>query len=211
VKVTQDGLICFTCDCVGLPNCGTVDYDGKTYNTIYIGLQCWLRENLDIGTQIDIINPQTDNQTIEKYCYDDGYLHCRFGGGLYQWEEAMNYNQSIPPEKGICPDGWLIPTLADFVELSTNVADGNELKALGFGTGLGEGTNESGFSALLAGYTESGSFIGFLSHGLFWSRTDIGSSANYMGLFVSNSTIFGLGGELIPKSNGYSIRCIKGP
>src|ERR1035437_4843578 len=36
--------------CQGIP---TVTYSGKTYNTIQIGTQCWLKENLDVGTMID--------------------------------------------------------------------------------------------------------------------------------------------------------------
>src|ERR1035441_9850769 len=80
------------------PNVATVDYAGKTYNTVAIGDQCWLKENLDIGTMINSINGgtngdgnQTNNGTIEKYCYNDDPANCTKYGGLYQWNEAMQY------------------------------------------------------------------------------------------------------------------------
>jgi len=83
--------------------------DGKTYNTVLIGTQCWMRENLNIGTRIDGSQNQTDNGTIEKYCYDDLESNCDIYGGLYQWDEAMQYvtTQGV---QGICPAGWHLPT-----------------------------------------------------------------------------------------------------
>ncbi len=161
IKVSQDGSITFTCPPCPDP-CGTltVDYEGKTYNTVLIGSQCWLKENLDIGTMVTGVTDQTDNATIEKYCYNDDPANCDIYGGLYQWDEAMQYSTS-PGAQGICPTGWHISTLAEFQTLSSAVGgDGNALKAIGQGSGGGEGTNTSGFSALLAGYRHSsdGSF-----------------------------------------------------
>ena len=57
-----------------------------------IGSQCWLRENLDVGTMVLGAQEQTDNGTIEKYCYDDNPANCATYGGLYQWNEAMQYD-----------------------------------------------------------------------------------------------------------------------
>ncbi len=134
--------------CPGIP---TVLYEGKIYNTVLIGTQCWLRENLNVGTRIDGALEQTSGNGIEKYCYDNLEANCTTYGGLYQWNEAMQYvtNESA---KGICPTGWHIPTLAEFQTLSTEVGgDGNALKAIGQGVDAGAGTNTSGFSALLAG------------------------------------------------------------
>jgi len=137
--------------CPGFPTI-TDSRDGKVYNTVLIGSQCWLRENLNIGTRIDGSQVQTSNSMIEKYCYNDDPDKCETYGGLYQWNEAMQYS-TIEGTQGICPDGWHIPTKVEFQILQTFVgADGNALKAIGQGTGLGAGTNTSGFSALLAGY-----------------------------------------------------------
>ncbi|HSL89900.1 MAG TPA: hypothetical protein VK870_11395 [Ignavibacteriaceae bacterium] len=54
--------------CPGTP---TVTYAGKTYNTVQIGNQCWLKENLDVGNMIIGSLNQFDNGIIEKYCYNN--------------------------------------------------------------------------------------------------------------------------------------------
>jgi len=92
--------------CPGTP---TVTYEGQVYNTIQIFGQCWLKENLNVGTMIDESMDQTDNGILEKYCYDNQTDSCVKYGGLYQWGEVMQYNtqQGI---QGICPQGWHIPT-----------------------------------------------------------------------------------------------------
>src|ERR1035437_8781265 len=133
------------------PGLATVVYAGKTYNTVRIGDQCWLKENLDVGTRINGSANQTNNSVIEKYCYNDDPANCTTYGGLYQWNEAMQY-VTTQGTQGICPPGWHVPTLAEFQTLGTTESNnGNALKAIGQGTGGGAGTNTSGFSALLGG------------------------------------------------------------
>ena len=69
----------------------------KIYNTVQIGCQCWMKENLDVGTRIDAPTDQSDNpgaNFIEKYCYDNDPDNCTQYGGLYQWDEMMGYNPS---------------------------------------------------------------------------------------------------------------------
>ena len=135
--------------CLGLP---TVTYSGKTYHTVQIGSQCWLRENLDVGVPITSNIDQSDNSIIEKFCYNDDENNCNKYGGLYQWNEAMMYN-SKSRAQGICPNGWHIPTNSEFQILLTNEnGNGNGLKEVGQGRGKGLGTNASGFSALFSGY-----------------------------------------------------------
>jgi hypothetical protein len=51
-----------------LPAFITIDYTGKTYNTVKIGIQCWLKENLDAGTMILGSQSPSNNSIIEKYC-----------------------------------------------------------------------------------------------------------------------------------------------
>jgi len=74
--------------CPGMP---TVVYGGQTYNTVQIGTQCWLKENLNIGTKIPGTQNQANNGTIEKYCYNNDEANCAIYGGLYQWNEMMQY------------------------------------------------------------------------------------------------------------------------
>jgi len=94
--------------CPGMP---TVPYMGKVYNTIQVYSQCWLKENLDAGTRISwpTIQYQSDNGVIEKFCYNNLQSNCDTFGGLYQWQEAMQYT-CTGRVQGICPPSWHIPT-----------------------------------------------------------------------------------------------------
>ena len=65
--------------------------DGKSYKTVQIGTQCWMAQNLNIGTKILGNADQTNNNIIDKYCYGDDDANCNIYGGLYQWNEAMQY------------------------------------------------------------------------------------------------------------------------
>jgi len=152
VKVSADGVIIFGGGGGWAPCADAVEYEGGPYPTVGIGSQCWLTKNMNLGTMISGGSNQTDNATLEKYCYDDDTSNCTQYGGLYQWNEAMQYSVT-EGDQGICPPGWHIPTKAEFDTLSAAVGgSSNALKALGQGTGGGAGTNTSGFSALLGGY-----------------------------------------------------------
>jgi uncharacterized protein (TIGR02145 family) len=152
VKVAQDGEIILGSEVSFECGISQVLYSNKTYNTVQIGSQCWLKENLDVGTRIDVTQEQTNNSTIEKYCYNNDPNNCNTYGGLYQWNEAMQYT-TAEDARGICPNGWHLPTNVEFQALGTSVGgDGNALKEIGQGVGGGAGTNTSGFSALLAGF-----------------------------------------------------------
>ncbi|HRY91481.1 MAG TPA: FISUMP domain-containing protein, partial [Candidatus Gracilibacteria bacterium] len=191
--------------CPGVP---TVTYEGKTYNTVKIKNQCWLKENLNVGTKINGSNIQTNDSTIEKYCYNDYEQHCNLYGGLYQWEEALQYNIA-PGSKGICPAGWHIPTLAEFETLRAAVHNnGNSLKELGEGTGNGKGTNSSGFSVLLAGLRySSGGFNSLRMFTVFWSSTASVSGGAYNLFLDFESNGIDLSDE--DKAYGFSVRCLK--
>jgi uncharacterized protein (TIGR02145 family) len=190
----------FGLPCPGNP---TVEYSGKTYNTVQIGSRCWLKENLDVGTMIDSLQNQTDNDTIEKYCYRNDPANCIIYGGLYQRSEASEY---MSMEKGICPPGWHIPTLVEFQTLRNKVGgDGNALKSIGQGSGDGEGINTSGFSALLAGE------IGWDGYSYFNGLSQIagfvspGAGITYL---VGYDDYVGVEYR-IPSEYGFSVRCLK--
>jgi uncharacterized protein (TIGR02145 family) len=191
------------------PGIATVSYGGKTYNTVLIGDQCWLRENLDIGTKINGSHNQTNNSVIEKYCYDDNTANCNKYGGLYQWSEAMQYNTNAAA-RGICPPGWHIPTVEEIETLAYKIAGkGNTLKAIGQGSGDGAGTNTTGFSALLAGErSQDGNFEELGFGGLFWCST-VYDELSAGGFSLEHDSHWLFIGENDSKKNGYSVRCIK--
>lgn len=158
--------------------CGdSLFYGGQYYHIVKIGTQCWFKENLNIGTQININQRQEPyNATIEKYCYLNNPNLCDTYGGLYDWLEMMQ-NSKTPIVQGICPDGWHIPsdkewsTLADFL----SSGEGNKMKEKGTShwSHPNYGNNSSGFTALPGGKGEHLKFsFRFLTyHAYFWSST----------------------------------------
>ncbi len=124
-----DGIDSFECG-----ESAVYDADGNEYTTVYVPAsdQCWMGENLNVGTFVQSVNRTdeqfahsdvSDNGVIEKYCYDNSERNCRKYGGLYDWDEAMGY---IVTEgvQGICPDGWHIPTNAEWHALESAFAEG---------------------------------------------------------------------------------------
>ncbi|MBE0662997.1 MAG: hypothetical protein IH597_11085 [Bacteroidales bacterium] len=99
----------------------TVSYEGKVYNTVQILSQCWLSENLNVGSMINGDLEQTNNGVVEKYCLNNVEDSCSIYGGLYQWNEMMNYNQAGDTNT-ICPPGWHVPTDIEW-QILEGVAD----------------------------------------------------------------------------------------
>ncbi len=206
---------------ISCPDMETIEYSGKTYHTVQIGSQCWLKENLDVGTKINGIVDSTNNNTIEKYCYNNDEANCTTYGGLYQWAEAVQIpegatnNTSPSPAlmgnvKGICPTGWHIPTKTEFEILKAAINDdGNALKREDQGIGPNVGTNISGFSALLTGYRyTNGDFYELGNYTYFWSVTvdSFFNTASIIGLNNYSHSV-SLAGNY--KYYGFSVRCCK--
>lgn len=155
--------------------------------TVEIGSQVWMKYNLNVGERIKGSTPQSNNKVVEKYCLMDLESNCTAFGGLYQWNELMNYQSS--PSGGICPEGFRVPTNSDMEALIANTRgaetetyltsdyknnyhneSGVKLKHdvwynLKKNNGYDpisknkiEATNSSGFSALPAGYAYFGAY-----------------------------------------------------
>ena len=200
--------------------------DGQTYQTVQIGTQCWMAENLNIGTRIDGVEEMTDNGLIEKYCYDNSPINCLTYGGLYQWNEMMQY-MAASGLQGICPVGWRIPSddiwkiLEGTVDSQYPVGDPiwNNTGWRGFDAGInlkstsgwndnGNGTDLFGFTALPCGYrVYDGSFINIGNYSRFWSSTE------HLNVLVRNRHLRYLNDEIYRYNNnkdyGYSVRCLK--
>ncbi len=145
---------------VPCPGQDTIVYNGKIYHTVVVGNYCYLKENLNIGDMIASTKPQTDNQLVEKYCYNDDPNNCEQYGGLYTFREAMQY--SDVSKQGLCPPGWTLPDYDTFYDYQYT-----------FGTNpdyyLESGENGTGFSAILGGYFNN-VFSGLNSKAFFWSN-----------------------------------------
>ena len=216
---------------VGLANCGTVtDFDGNVYHTITIGTQCWMSENLKVthypnGDAIPLVTDNTawanlaDDNTSDAYSYynNNASSEADTYGALYTYAAAIgdNWARDNTANQGVCPDGWHLPTTAEWTTLETYLgtnagsklagnatlwADGNLDQSADFGT--------SGFSALPSGrrYDSGGSFYGLGDYGLWWSAAESGSNADCRSLYYVNASV---GSNYYGKSYGLSVRCVR--
>ncbi len=214
------------------PDTPTVTYEGQTYNTVLIGSQCWLKENLNVGSMITGEDTMTDNGVIEKWCYDNDEANCDEFGAFYQWHEMMQYSIDEGVQ-GICPPGWHLPTDDEWLILESTVDSqygydddewdfgtwrgfdaGKHLKSdFGWEPGFsGNGTDVYGFRGLPAG--KYGLFGGFQLQGFiatWWTSTNADQYGTYAYYRHLDSNSYGDG---IWRSNemgigGRCVRCIK--
>ncbi len=196
----------------GIPCPGTVavKYGGHLYPTVQIKDRCWLKENLDIGTMISSDTVMSDNGIIEKYCYDNDPANCELYGGLYQWNELMQYTTE-EKSQGICPDGWYVPTIDEFNNMTQGYT-GDDFKEKGNAHWFpgSFGLNTTGFTALPSGgwdpYNNIFRLIGEVSpfytstklesplYGVYYKEFDIPSVMTWANAHVEH---------------GFSLRCIK--
>jgi uncharacterized protein (TIGR02145 family) len=109
--------------------------DGQSYNTVQIGTQCWMAQNLNYGTY-EVVPIGCEG------CQPSGYKYCQnfFGvndgtcpmGGLYEWANMMNGSAScdgtgagqpgcFPNVQGLCPNGWHVPSHYEWILLAQTV------------------------------------------------------------------------------------------
>lgn len=192
--------------------------DGQRYKIVKIGEQWWMQENLNIGNRISSSLISADNGIIEKYCYNNNETNCDTYGGLYQWNEMMDYHPSDNGKPGticgICPAGWHVPTDEEWKELEMYLgmtqaeADlVNTWRGTGVGTALRAG-GSSGYEALYAGKCSSGGYFSLLGfYEYIWTSTDYGSNA-YRRCLSKDSTNSGRW-NTFPKTYAFSVRCVK--
>jgi uncharacterized protein (TIGR02145 family) len=208
--------------CPGTP---MVDYEGQIYNTIQIFSQCWLKENLNVGWMIPGIENMGDNGSIEKYCFNDNQDSCVKYGGLYQWNEMMQYTTQQGTQ-GICPPGWRIPTDEEWKVLEgagdkqygigDETWDGWGYRGYDAGKNLkttsdwmlgGNGNDLFGFSGLPGGsFNPDYGFVAIGFYGDWWSSTEggVGARDHYL-----NYDSPGAGRSSGPTDMGICVRCLK--
>ena len=194
------------------------DIDGNGYNSVTIGTQVWMAENLKTtkyrnGDLIGTTSPVTkdiSNESTPKYqwAYDDDKSNVAKYGRLYTY-------YAVTDSRNICPTGWHVPTDSEWSTLTTYLGGesvaGGKLREAGTTHWIkpnSGATNESGFTALPGGYyNNSGKFIFVSGYGYWWSSTEI-SPASAFGRVLS----FDYNYVLKSYSNsrdGYSVRCLR--
>ena len=190
--------------------------DGKTYGTVLLGAQCWMAQNLNVGDMILGTVAQQENSTIEKYCYDDTTANCDTHGGLYQWNELMDYSPSDSANpsttRGICPVGWHVPSDQEWQDLEMHLgmspgdaATGSAWRGAGVGTALKVGGSSS-FDATLAGRRSSSTFSVMDLMTYFYTSTDSGANAWRRCLHLDLDAVGRY--QSYPKSYALSVRCV---
>ena len=217
------------------PGAATVtDYDNNTYNTVQIGGQCWMKENLrtthyaDGTTVTSRYAPNNDENNVATYGY------------LYNWYAVMHgaAASSANPSgvQGICPAGWHMPSCAEWTQLTTYVHDNGYqcsncnasnwwmnvdciAKALAAQTGWPSYSydacavgydlstnNATGFNALPAGFYCGAYYYGQTAY--FWSTSQYDGGNAYFRTFDYCANY--VSRNYIYKSEGYSVRCVRG-
>jgi uncharacterized protein (TIGR02145 family) len=197
----------------GLPK----DGDGNEYDTVVIGTQVWLTENLKTtkyrdGRPILLItdNTQWEQTTLPAYCWLDNSINFRETyGALYNWSAAkLDY---------LCPSGFHIPTIYEWNTLIDYLGGpegaGGKLKETGTTHWLSPNTgatNESGFSARASGdRSNNGSFMGPGDRGTFWTASPDAIDIRYAWRVYIKYNDIQVYTSTFPKTTGYSVRCIK--
>jgi uncharacterized protein (TIGR02145 family) len=231
--INQDGLINIL-DVVQLVNIilgvtqNTInDIDGNVYETIQIGDQLWMAENLKVThyqNSDEIPYIYNDPQYGAYINYSNNADNVGVYGRLYNWF-------AVNDERGLCPDNWHVPSDDEFKSLemylgmSESEANGEGLRGTDEGGKLKEegnehwnspntgATNETDFIALPGGnrryetYTNQEIFSGLNRYGFFWSSSEVYTVNAWYRVFsfdYSESNRYHLS-----KTNAFSIRCVE--
>ena len=222
-RLTSDSVL-YKCNSqkweeVYIPETGSLvdDRDGQTYKTVKIGDQWWMAENM---------NYEMDG----SFCYHDSAEYCEKYGRLYLWSAAMDSVGTWSangkgcgdgktclqrdPVRGVCPDGWHLPTYEEWQILIAAVGgreNGKALKSTSgwmeyYGNEGGNGTDDFGFSALPAGF-DFGGYTHESNMALFWASSELDDDyVDEMDL-TFKFDYANMGAYL--KSSALSVRCLK--
>jgi len=203
------------------------DIDGNDYNTVWIGNQLWMAENLRTTRYADgtlltngegISGMSSDDQRKYYFWYNNDSLNnAELYGALYTWGAILNgYNTSSSNPsgiQGICPAGWHIPSddewkeLEIYLGLTQTEADASGWRGTNQGARLKIG-GDSGFEGILSGefITFSNPFFRDLgSVAKYWTASENFDFNYWCRILNSDMTTIGRGyGQ-----GGFSVRCVK--
>jgi len=198
------------------------DADGNTYNTVTIGTQTWLKENLkttkykDSTSIPNAIDTASWNRTLPAYCWynNDALSYKALRGGLYNWY-AVNTGK-------LCPTGWHVPSDSEwttiYIFLGGNGVAPSKMYDINFG-----GSNTSGLTLRPTGVRFDGGFFdGITFWGGWWTGTEdsdisraksvnIDSPASGGGVPSGNNKKWGIGVRCIKDANATSINILQNP
>jgi uncharacterized protein (TIGR02145 family) len=228
-------------------------YEGEHYEAVLIGTQTWFARNLNYAAPGSYCGISDTNPN--RYLTTENTEVCEKYGRLYYWAAAMGIDEShnaayfgtvrcpsdgfvpnffciepaVLPHKGICPEGWHVPTSDEWNDLKTYINDGNsgsgprpntgagkKLRAsnddwyISFGT-IAKGTDDFGFAALAAGYgnpANNNKFSNPHEETYWWSASEYGKGMAWAAAIVGDSDLISRDTQsknLFPSS----VRCLK--
>ncbi|MBP5206076.1 MAG: fibrobacter succinogenes major paralogous domain-containing protein [Bacteroidales bacterium] len=222
--------------CPGTPT--VTDIDGNVYNTVKIGEQCWMKENLRVTHYADgvaIPAGGSNSSATDPYFYIYPNLDAATYGYYYNWAAAMHGAASSYTNpsnvQGVCPTGWHLPSYPEWIQLTDYVGskseyfcDGNSnyiAKALssseGWNSSNGEcypgdqsvyANNATGFSVVPAGWFTGATPGGAGSDAPFFSCTQTGADNAFWCRLFYDSPSLTWWGN--NKGHGRSVRCLLG-
>ena len=204
--------------------------DGQTYKTVTIGTQTWMAENLNYAyTDVPYSYAAYESDST-SWCFDNALDNCAMYGRLYTWSVAMDsvgvwstkgkgcgYDRTCNVDstgsvRGICPEGWHLPTQTEWGTLFAAVGGmstaGKMLKSTSGWTSNGNGTDGYSFAALPADSRTAGGDYrnkGYFTN--FWSSSEKDSGTVYtmsLTYYVENADL-----TYRYKPEGLSVRCVK--
>ena len=215
------------------------DTDGNMYNTVKLGTQCWMKENLKTTRFPDgtTIPASSSSSTVLPYLYvpNKDTLNIPNYGYLYNWTAAMNSSSAGDyTVQGICPDGWHLPSINEWKTLinymkgvmsykcnnsstyiakaaSSQVGWTTATQTCAVGNDLSQ-NNMSGFSAMPAGLVSGNYTTYFGTDCKMWSTEEFleDCSEASTAYLQNTSATFNTVTGIWSKGYGFSVRCVYG-
>ena len=196
--------------------------DGQVYKTVVIGEQTWMAENLNL-------------EIGNSYCFNNEYSYCAKYGRLYTWATSMDsvgvYSNDgkgcgysaecspIYPVRGICPEGWHLPSKDDWEKIFDKLKNEREGDQAWLSTSEFDchcGTDKYGLSILgSAGRDYSGNNFGGASRTAFFQTSSITSNTGtlsytlYINAEPTNANVYASMTEDWSRLYAFSVRCLK--
>ncbi|MCQ2104318.1 MAG: hypothetical protein MJZ26_00860 [Fibrobacter sp.] len=190
--------------------------DGKVYRTVKIGEQVWMAENLNYGDSVT--SPSLKGKS---WCYENNNAYCNVTGRLYTWAAVIDSVQIYKESqqkcgygklcefqgnvRGICPEGWHVPTSGEWQALDVETHDSRYLMPSQMGW---QHTTEDsfGFSALPSGWGDSEGMFGQVGNaGWWWTATQKNADVAYEWILGSSKSHI----STSYKMGAHALRCIK--
>lgn len=190
------------------------DIDGNTYLPVTICNQTWTKSNLNVshyrnGDEIPLVTDPIAwaNLTTGAWCYyNNDPANGAIYGKMYNW-------YAVNDPRGLAPQGWHVPTDAEWTTLTTCLGGvsvaGGKMKSTGTtlwqspNTGA---TNSSRFTGLPGGQRNYFGNFETIQIGSWWSSSEIGNFAYQRSIFYDTTTVVRSG---LGKPTGIYVRCVK--